>query len=44
VDADGKVMGTIAGDDFSRALFSIWLGSHPPHADLKAGMLGGECG
>ena len=44
VDVDGKVKGTIKGDDFARALFSIWLGAHPPNADLKAGLLGGECG
>ena len=44
VDINGAVKGTIAGDDFARALFSIWLGSHPPNADLKAGLLGGECG
>jgi hypothetical protein len=44
VDVDGANKGTVAGDDFARALFSIWLGSHPPNADLKAGLLGGECG
>ena len=44
VDVDGTVKGTIAGDDFARALFSIWLGSHPPSASLKAGLLGGVCG
>jgi len=44
VDINGKVQGTIAGDDFARALFSIWLGAQPPNADLKAGLLGGECG
>ena len=44
VDVDGTVKGTIEGDDFARALFSIWLGSRPPNADLKAGLLGGECG
>jgi len=44
VDVDGTSKGTVAGDDFARALFSIWLGSHPPNSDLKAGLLGGECG
>jgi hypothetical protein len=44
VDINGTVKGTIAGDDFARALFSIWLGAHPPNADLKTGLLGGECG
>jgi len=36
--------GTIAGDDFARALFSIWLGPRPPNEELKAGLLGGPCG
>ena len=44
VEVDGTVKGTIAGDDFARALLSIWLGSRPPNADLKAGLLGGKCG
>lgn len=44
VSVKGAVKGTIAGDDFARALFAIWLGSHPPNADLKAGLLGGPCG
>ena len=43
VDVNGTVKGTIAGDDFAQALFSIWLGAHPPNADLKAGLLGGKC-
>ena len=37
VDMNGTAMGTITGDDFARALFSIWLGPHPPNEDLKAG-------
>lgn len=44
VDVDGTVKGTIEGDDFARALFSVWLGSSPPNPELKAGLLGGECG
>lgn len=44
VDVSGAAKGTIAGDDFARALFSIWLGAHPPNAELKAGLLGGACG
>lgn len=43
VDVDGAPKGTIAGDDFARALFSIWLGANPPNAELKAGLLGGPC-
>jgi hypothetical protein len=44
VDVNGTIKGTVAGDDFARALFSIWLGSSPPNPGLKAGLLGGECG
>lgn len=43
VDVNGKPRGTIAGDDFARALLSVWLGSSPPNAELKAGLLGGPC-
>jgi hypothetical protein len=44
VDVNGAVKGTIKGDDFARALFSIWLGARPPNAELKTGLLGGQCG
>lgn len=44
VDINDTVKGTIKGDDFSRALFSIWLGPHPPNPGLTAGLLGGPCG
>jgi hypothetical protein len=44
VDGDRTNKGVIAGDDFARALFSIWLGSRPPNTGLKAGLLGGKCG
>jgi hypothetical protein len=44
VDVSGAVKGTIAGDDFARALFAIWLGARPPNAELKTGLLGGPCG
>jgi len=37
---DGKRKGTIRGDDFARALWSGWLGPHPPNPGLKRGMLG----
>lgn len=43
VDIDNAVKGTVKGDDFARALFSIWLGSHPPNPGLTAGLLGGAC-
>jgi len=43
VSVNGVVKGTITGDDFSRALISIWLGPEPPNAELKSGLLGGAC-
>jgi hypothetical protein len=39
-----KTLGTIAGADFARAIFSIWLGDKPPNEGLKLGLLGGACG
>jgi len=44
VGVKGAAKGTIAGDDFARALLAIWLGPRPPNADLKTGLLGGQCG
>ena len=44
VDVNGKVQGTITGEDFARALLAIWLGPKPPNPGLKAGLLGGPCG
>ncbi len=43
VEFNGTVKGTIAGDDFARAFFSIWLGAMPPNPQLKSGLLGGAC-
>jgi hypothetical protein len=43
VNVSGSAKGTIKGDDFAKALFSIWLGD-PPNPELKAGLLGGACG
>jgi len=43
VDVGGAAKGTIKGDDFARAFLSIWLGTHPPNAGLKTGLLGGAC-
>jgi chalcone isomerase-like protein len=40
VEVQGAVKGTIAGTDFSEALFGIWLGSSPPNPGLKDGLLG----
>ena len=40
VDIDGAIMGTVEGDDFSKAFLSIWLGPNPPNQKLKDGLLG----
>lgn len=44
VAVNGVQKGVIEGAEFSRALMSIWLGPTPPNPELKAGLLGGECG
>jgi len=36
---NGKEKLTIAGPEFSRVLFSVWLGPKPPNAGLKKGIL-----
>jgi hypothetical protein len=41
VAVDGAERGEIPGDDFARALFSVWLGPAPPNESLKKGLLGG---
>lgn len=38
-DIDGAVIGTVEGDDFAGAFFSIWLGDNPPNKALKDGLL-----
>ncbi len=43
VIVDGAAKGTIKGDDFGKALFSIWL-ADPPNPEIKSGLLGGACG
>ncbi len=43
VEVNGTVKGTIKGDDFAKALLSIWLGD-PPNPEIKSGLLGGACG
>ena len=35
-----KLLGTIKGADFKRALFGIWLSNNPADKDLKQSMLG----
>lgn len=37
---NGKFQGTIAGLDFKKALFGIWLSDTPVDEDLKKGLLG----
>jgi hypothetical protein len=37
---NGKLLTTIEGLDFKKALFGIWLGPDPVDADLKTGLLG----
>jgi hypothetical protein len=41
VTVRGDDMGTIAGEDFNRALLRIWLGEKPADSGLKKAMLGG---
>jgi len=40
VAMDGKVRGTVSGDEFARGLFTVWFGPDPGDANLKSGMLG----
>lgn len=40
VKINGKLKGSVPGEDFHQALLKIWLGSKPADADLKEGMLG----
>ncbi len=40
VTRNGKLLGTIEGDDFNRALLAIWLGERPADRRLKKAMLG----
>jgi hypothetical protein len=44
INVNGTARGTIKGDNFAGALFSIWLGADPPNSEIKAGLLGGACG
>ncbi len=40
VNVNGSTLGIISGEDFSRAMLSIWFGPEPPNEGLKLGMLG----
>ena len=44
VEVGSTVRGTIPGEDFARALLSIFIGPSPPNPELKAGLLGAPCG
>ena len=41
VVVNGVTKGTIEGDDFAEALVSVWVGTEPPTAEFKQGVLGG---
>lgn len=41
VSLNGTELGKIEGEDFYRALLSIWIGGKPVSDDLKKGLLGG---
>ncbi|MFW5920946.1 MAG: chalcone isomerase family protein, partial [Polyangiales bacterium] len=43
VQIAGRTYGKIEGADFAKVFFGIWLGSDPPNAGLKRGLLGGSC-
>ncbi len=43
VRVGSRARGTIAGQDFARVFFRIYLGPNPPNAGLKTGLLGGTC-
>lgn len=40
VEVDGKEAGRIEGEDFSRMLYTVFLGANPPNPGLKTGLLG----
>ena len=37
---NGNVLGTVPGEDFSRALLKVWLGDKPADKGLKKALLG----
>jgi hypothetical protein len=41
VAVGGQTKGTIAGPEFMKAIFGVYLGPKPPTKDLKAGMMSG---
>lgn len=42
VRANDKLLGSVGGNDFQRALLNVWLGAKPADADLKRALLGGK--
>ena len=42
VSLNGTRLGTIEGEDFNRALLSVWLGDNPVTKKLKRAMLGAD--
>lgn len=42
VTINGEIKGSVAGEDFARAVFKVWLGEQPADDALKQGMLGHE--
>ncbi len=40
VHRGAKLLGLIAGDDFARSTFAVWLGKEPPTKALRRGLLG----
>ncbi|MCB0478882.1 MAG: chalcone isomerase family protein [Crocinitomicaceae bacterium] len=40
VKKNGKIIGTMEGLEFKKALFGIWFGTNPADANLKEAMLG----
>jgi len=40
VHLNGRLLGTVPGEDFFHALLAVWLGSHPADAGLKEALLG----
>jgi len=42
VRLNGGMIGSIAGEDFQRALLSVWIGKEPADTGLTRAMLGGK--
>jgi hypothetical protein len=40
LEVNGKVLGTVEGRPFARALMAVWLGDKPPDTNLRKGVLG----